>query len=77
MLLFLTNNPLSSVVRTTGQTSVRFQFPVASVVAMVADGMEVDEILTEHSSLEADDVRQALHYAALTVQERQLPLLSA
>lgn len=50
------------------------RFPVASVVAMVADGMTEDEILAEHPDLERDDIREALRFAALAVQERQLPL---
>lgn len=51
------------------------RFPVASVVvAMVADGMTVDEILGEHPDLEAEDVAECLRYAALAVQERELPL---
>lgn len=50
------------------------RFPVASVVAMVADGMSEDEILGEHPDLERDDIREALRFAALAVQERELPL---
>lgn len=50
------------------------RFPVATVVAMVADGMTHDEILHEHPDLELDDISAALHYAALAVQERELPL---
>ena len=50
------------------------RFPVASVVAMVADGMTVDEILSEHPDLEAEDIAECLRYAALAVQERELPL---
>lgn len=50
------------------------RFPVASVVAMVADGMSVAEILTEHPDLQADDVAESLRYAALALQERELPL---
>lgn len=44
---------------------------------MVADGMTNEEILAEHPSLEVEDISEALKYAALAVQERQLPLLSA
>lgn len=53
------------------------RFPVATVVAMVADGMTNEEILAEHPDLEAEDISEALRYAALAVQERQLPLLPA
>lgn len=52
------------------------RFPVATVVAMVADGMSNEEILAEHPDLEDEDIREALRFAALAVQERQLPLLS-
>ena len=51
------------------------RFPVASIVAMVADGRSTDEILAEHPDLEAEDVVESLRYAALAVQERELPLL--
>ncbi len=50
------------------------RFPVASVVAMVSDGMSEDAILAEHPDLEREDIREALRFAALAVQERQLPL---
>ena len=50
------------------------RFPVATIVAMVADGMTNDEILHEHPDLELGDISEALHYAALAVRERELPL---
>lgn len=50
------------------------RIPVATVVGMVAEGMSVDEILADHPDLEAEDVREALQYAAEAVRERQLPL---
>ena len=50
------------------------RIPVATVVAMVADGMSVEEIVTELPSLEPEDVQAALHYAAEAVSERELPL---
>ena len=39
------------------------RIPVPSVVAMVADGMTVDEIVTELPPLEAADVAAALRHA--------------
>lgn len=50
------------------------RFPVATVVAMVADGMSTDEILAEHPDLEAADISESLRFASLAVQERELPL---
>lgn len=50
------------------------RFPVATVVAMVADGMTVDEILAEHPDLTREDIHESLLYAAEAVRERELPL---
>jgi uncharacterized protein (DUF433 family) len=50
------------------------RMPVATVVAMVADGMTVEEILADFPDLEAGDIRVALLYAAEAVRERALPL---
>jgi uncharacterized protein (DUF433 family) len=47
---------------------------VATVVAMVADGMTTDEILADLPDLEAEDITEALRFAAETVRERELPL---
>jgi uncharacterized protein (DUF433 family) len=51
-----------------------FRIPVATVVAMVAEGMAVDEILDAYPDLVAEDVRESLQYAAEAVRERELPL---
>jgi uncharacterized protein (DUF433 family) len=50
------------------------RIPVATVVGMVAEGMSVEEILADYPDLEADDIREALQYAAEAVRERELPL---
>jgi uncharacterized protein (DUF433 family) len=50
------------------------RIPVATVVAMVADGMSEPEILAAYPDLEVGDVREALRYAAEAVRERELPL---
>jgi uncharacterized protein (DUF433 family) len=58
-----------------GQPTIRgLRMPVATVVAMVADGMTVGEIIAEHPDLTPEDVREALLYAAEAVRERELPL---
>ena len=50
------------------------RMPVATVVAMVADGMTTNEILAEHPDLTPEDIHEALMYAAEAVRERELPL---
>jgi uncharacterized protein (DUF433 family) len=52
------------------------RIPVATVVGMVADGMTTDDILDALPDLEAEDVQEALRFAAEAMLERQLPLLS-
>ena len=52
------------------------RIPVATVVEMVADGMTASEILSAYPDLEAADIREALHFAAEAVRERELPMLS-
>ena len=53
------------------------RIPVATVVGMVADGMTEAEILRAYPDLEAADIREALHYAAEAVRERELPLVAS
>lgn len=58
-----------------GQPCIRgLRIPVASVVAMVADGMTAGEITDALPDLEPEDVSEALHYAAQALRERELPL---
>lgn len=52
----------------------RLRIPVATVVGMVADGMEELDILNAYPDLEMEDIREALRYAAESVRERELPL---
>lgn len=53
------------------------RIPVATVVGMVADGMNEDEIISNFPDLVREDIREALKYAAEAVRERELPLVSA
>ena len=51
------------------------RIPVATVVAMLADGLTEKEILHSYPDLEADDIRAALRFAAEALLERELPLI--
>lgn len=51
------------------------RIPVATVVGMIADGMAEAEILRDYPTLEREDIREALRYAAEAVRERELPLV--
>ena len=53
------------------------RIPVATVVAMVAEGMTREEIRSEFPQLQDEDVSDALRYAAAAVDERELPLRPA
>jgi uncharacterized protein (DUF433 family) len=50
---------------------------VSLVVNLVANRMTVDEILREYPVLEAEDIRQALQYAASLAAEEVYPLAAA
>ena len=52
------------------------RIPVATIVGMVAEQMSQAEILTHYPDLEAEDVSQALLFAAESVRERELPLVT-
>jgi uncharacterized protein (DUF433 family) len=42
---------------------------------MVSEGMNDAEILEDYPDLEAEDIREALRYAAEAVRERELPII--
>jgi uncharacterized protein (DUF433 family) len=46
---------------------------VGMVVSLVADGASPEEILKDYPYLEAEDIRQALWYAAWLTREEVLP----
>ena len=50
------------------------RIPVATIVGLVAEGQTAPEILALYPDLEADDIREALLFAAEAVRERALPL---
>ena len=58
-----------------GRACVRgMRITVALVLNLVSNGMSTDDILTEYPYLEADDIRQALQYAAWLADESIIPL---
>ena len=50
---------------------------VGLIVGMLAAGRTREEILTAYPYLEAEDISQALAYAAWRLEERELPLALA
>jgi len=50
------------------------RIPVATVVGLVAEGVTPDEIRTDYPQLTAEDIREALRFAARAVEDRELPV---
>lgn len=50
--------------------------PVSTVLGQLAAGRSRAEILEDFPDLEPEDILAALEYAAVAVQERELPLAS-
>jgi len=48
------------------------RMPVATIVRMVANGLSTAEIMDLHPDLEAEDIREALLYAAANLQDHGL-----
>ena len=50
------------------------RIPVATVIAMLADGMSESQIMDALPDIEKEDIQEALRYAAEALLERTLPL---
>jgi uncharacterized protein (DUF433 family) len=50
------------------------RMPVATVLAMLADGKSNLQIIKEHPELEIEDIHDALKYASEILRTRELPL---
>ncbi len=50
------------------------RMPVATIVALVAEGLNETQIVALHPDLVVEDVREALRFAAEAVQERAIPV---
>lgn len=58
-----------------GQACIRgLRMPVATIVRCVASGMSTQEILEAYPDLEAEDVAEALRYAANLAEDRVIPM---
>ena len=58
-----------------GKATIRgLRVTVGMIVGMVASGHSTEEILRLYPYLEAEDIRQALQYAAWRVEEVEVPL---
>ncbi|GAN32585.1 MAG: DUF433 domain-containing protein [Candidatus Brocadia sp. AMX2] len=53
-----------------GRACIRgMRIPVSVIVGQIAHGATVEEIFADYPDLEAEDIRQALEYAAWLTQE--------
>jgi uncharacterized protein (DUF433 family) len=58
-----------------GRACIRgMRIPVSVIVGQIAHGVSSEELLKDYPDLEADDVKQALEYAAWLTQEEIVPL---
>jgi uncharacterized protein (DUF433 family) len=57
-----------------GRACIRgLRIPVSVIVGQLAGGASPEEILADYPELEAEDIRQALAYAAWLAQEEVIP----
>ena len=50
------------------------RIPVATVLRMLAGGMNEREILADYPDLQVEDVRECLRFAAASAMERELAI---
>lgn len=61
-----------------GQPTVRgLRYPVESLLELLASGMSIDEIISDHPDLERDDLLAALEFGALVSGQRRVVPLGA
>lgn len=52
------------------------RIPVATVLKLMAEGASFEQILKAYPDLEKEDLRQAIAFAARSVEEREIALAS-
>jgi uncharacterized protein (DUF433 family) len=61
-----------------GRACIRgMRIPVSLIVNLVGNGMSASEILKEYPDLEAEDIGQAVRYAAALAAEELHPLVGS
>ena len=61
-----------------GKPCIRgLRFPVSNVIAELAGGASVENLLQEFPYLEREDIAEALRFAAWRMQEREIDLVDA
>jgi uncharacterized protein (DUF433 family) len=59
----------------TGKPCIRgLRFPVTTLLGYLASGMSASDLLSTFPFLEHDDIKEALGFAALTLDEQYIPL---
>jgi len=53
------------------------RIPVATVIAMLADGMSEAEVLAAYPSLEVGDIKEALKFAAATLHDQDFSIVTS
>lgn len=61
-----------------GKPCIRgMRITVGAIVGLIASGRTNEEILNAYPSLEEDDIREALSYAAWRVEEKEVALVES
>ena len=50
------------------------RMPVATVLAMLSEGVSIEQILKEHPELEQEDIREVFQYVSEFLQVREFPI---
>ena len=61
-----------------GKPTIRgLRYPVENLLELLASGMTIDQVLTDYSDLERDDLLAALEFGAITAGYRRVVPLDA
>ncbi len=52
------------------------RMPIATILAMMAEDYNVNQILNDHPELEKDDINEVLRYAAEVLRFREIPTIA-